>query len=90
MGALKEIRRKVELFFRGEFYLHLVTMFLIQCLLMEFFGLSVPSYLLPVFCGIIKEILDLKEGKGFSFSDVLGTVLGGYLYIILYSLSPNT
>ena len=85
-NTLKQIRRKIELFFRGEFYLHLVTMFLFQAIVFIVTSNLFVNFSIPIILGFLKEKLDMKEGKKFSISDFIGTLVGGYLFILIYYL----
>ena len=79
-----DVRRKIELFLRGEFFLHLTTMFLIQTIVNDLTSIWGGVFFLPILIGIGKELLDKKEGKQISISDIIGTLVGGYLSILIY------
>ena len=87
------MRRKLELFFRGEFYLHLATMFLAMTLLINLallIGVYLPLwFLLPVslIVGIAWELIwKIYDKKEISISDIIGTLCGGFLSIIILRL----
>ena len=74
----------IELFLRSEFTLHLLLMFLLESLFVYFFNINLWAYLLPFIVGIAKELTDiLLKGGRFDFTDFAGTIIGGYLTIIL-------
>lgn len=82
--------RSIELFFRGEFWLHLATMFIVMVLLIQLAqlaGIYLPNYVLfpiPLIVGIIWEFFWKKvKHKPISISDIIGTVLGGVLAILI-------
>ena len=90
MGTL---RNKVERFLRGETWLHFVTMFFIQIMIMQIcllvFKIYLPTYFclaLPFVFGLSKELLDKYEGKFVSITDIAGTVVGGFLAILILRL----
>lgn len=83
---LKKMLYDVELFLRGEFYLHFATMFIIQSMVLKT-GFVTIGYVLPIILGASKEIYDVKKGKEFSTSDSIGSILGGYYYMfVIHSL----
>ena len=87
------MRDTIERFLRGEFYLHLATMFLLQFIVVAFFILLFNTHLAnwllfftPIIFGVGKELLDKKEGKNISISDIIGTLIGGYLAILMLKI----
>lgn len=84
------MRRTIELFLRGEFWLHLVTMFFLQAwimLLAKVVTLELPTaawLAVPLLFGFWKEFFDkYHDKKNLSVSDIFGTFVGGSLMIIL-------
>lgn len=83
------MRRNVEIFLRGECFLHLVTMFFIQAWVILLVSPEHIYYTLlaPVFIGISKELFDkYHDKKEISYTDILGTVIGGFLMVLHYKI----
>ena len=82
--------RKIELFFRGEFWLHLATMFFCMVMLIQLtqlIGIHLPVWFLlplPLVVGTVWEILwKIYKQKPIDILDILGTVIGGVLALTL-------
>lgn len=77
--------RNIELFFRGEFWLHLVTMFFFNSLLMKM--VELPIYVLVIAIIITAFVWELfwkfKRGNKVDVYDIIATVIGGLLAIFL-------
>ena len=80
---MKKIRYNTELLLRSEPALHFLTMFFIQAIIMEFTFFGVTIFFFPFIFGIAKELFDKSEGKKISIPDIIGTILGGYFYILI-------
>lgn len=82
--------RKIELFFRGEFWLHIATMFFAVIILIKsalLAGIYLPNWFLfplPLIVGVAWEILWKKlKQKPIDITDILATVLGGIIAILI-------
>lgn len=71
--------RNIELFFRGEFWLHFATMFFCMIVLMRILHLPLSILLaIPCIVGVLWECIWKKyRGNPISLSDAFGTALGG-------------
>lgn len=85
--------KKLELFLRGETFLHLATMFLCMVSLMQvslFIGIKLPLWFLfplSLFVGIAWELVwKIRGGREISITDILGTFTGGVLAILILRL----
>lgn len=83
--------RKIELFFRGEFWLHIATMFFAVIILIKsalLAGIYLPNgFLFPlVFVVAIAWELVMKKLKGtpINIYDMVATVIGGTLAIAIF------
>ena len=81
--------RKVELFFRGEFWLHLATMFFAMSVLLRILDIAkikAPFVLLLVISiavGFAWEIVwKIYRKKPIDLYDIMGTAIGGILAMI--------
>lgn len=85
------VRNKLEIFLRGETFLHLATMFLIQTVFVQLTVRISGHYpqmwlqlILPIIIGVGKELFDKYVDKKYiSITDIVGTVIGGYMAVIL-------
>ena len=83
--------KKVELFFRGEFWLHLATMFFCMVVLL-FVNSKLKIELHWSFYIVISIVVGLAwefawkyfKQKPISLSDIVGTSVGGFLAVIIY------
>lgn len=77
--------RKIELFFRGEFWLHLATMFFFTSLLIKI--VELPIYVLIIVIIITAFVWELfwkfKRGSKVDIYDITATVIGGLLSVFL-------
>ena len=80
--------RKIEVFLRGEIWLHLVTMFFLMTILLKLIVL--PIWLLVTIVGVVAIGWELfwkyKRQNAISMSDILGTIIGGILAILILKL----
>lgn len=85
--------RKIELFLRGEFYLHIVSMFFIMIMIMQI-ALLLHYYLplwillpIPFVIGIAWELgWKVYKKKPINIFDIIGTAIGGLLAILILRL----
>ena len=77
-----KLRYKIEGFLRGDKFLHFATMFFIATLLIHIVPLWVVA-LMTVFLAIGKEVFDRYEGKEVNYFDILATLLGGVVALLL-------
>lgn len=85
--------RKIEGFLRGELYLHIATMFLCMVILLQLLplsGNSLPLWILlliPIAVGLLWELSwKWYNQKPIVISDIIGTMIGGYLAIVILKL----
>lgn len=70
--------RKIELFFRGESWLHFATMFFFMQLIFRIFGVNWWMLIIPVVIAIVWELWwKYKRGNPIDLVDIISTVLGG-------------
>lgn len=85
--------RKIELFLRGETWLHIVTMFFCMTILIQvalFFGFYLPIWsliILTILVALGWEIIwKISTKKPIDIIDIVGTCIGGILAIIIIKI----
>lgn len=77
--------RTIELFFRGEFWLHLVTMFFFTVLFAKI--ANPPIWVLAIIIVVVaigwEFFWKYKRQNPIDFWNILGTILGGFIAIAL-------
>lgn len=82
--------RNIELFFRGELWLHLVTMFFLMTVgikLSLLLNINIPLWVLflipPIVALSWEAIWRYKKQKEIDYKDILFTIIGGYISILI-------
>lgn len=84
---------KLNYFIRGEAFLHITTMFLIATLFVQIallFGIFMPTWAVATLTAIVAVLWEVVgkifEQKPINFGDILWTLVGGFLVILIFRI----
>lgn len=82
--------KKLENLMKTDKSIHFLWMFYLQIILCYIFGINIYMFIIPIVIAFGKEIYDLKIKKTYmDLFDMIATVSGGYIAILLYYLNNH-